>query len=116
MMGAEGRMSRVTVEIDPETETELRRQADRRGETLESYIGHLVRREADAGADGLERGIDWLTNRTATDLATARSRILAAAQPPRAVPAGTSAVETVEGKWPGTETDAEVRAALDRMS
>lgn len=108
-------MRTVSIELDPETETRLRLRATSRGETLEVYLRHLAEREAES-ADPLGAGIAWLTNRTAADVEAARGRILAASPPARTPPPGTTVLGAVEGKWPGTETDAEIRQALDRVS
>lgn len=112
-------MTSVTVQLTAETEHRLRQQASRRGETLEAYLGHLAAREASGtaeAADTLRQGLEWLTQRGAAEVEAARHRILEATPPARDIPAGRSLLDLVEGKWPGTETDAEVRQALDRIS
>ena len=113
-------MTSVIVQLTPETEQQLRLQASQRGQTLESYLRHLAEKEAHAEADTsdalLRQGIEWLTSRSADEVRAARERILGAAPSPRDVPAGKSILDIVEGKWPGTETDAEIRDALDRIS
>jgi hypothetical protein len=55
-------------------------------------------------------------SRGEADVLSARERILGASPPPRDVPAGQTVLDVVEGKWPGTETDAEIREALGRIS
>ena len=112
-------MTNVTVQLTPETEQRLRRQASRRGETLETYLRHLAEKQAAGGAeapDMLDRGLEWLTGRGADDVRAARQRILGASPPPRDLPAGKDLLDVVEGKWPGAETDAAIREALDRIS
>src|SRR4051812_24032131 len=111
-------MTTVTVQLTPETELQLRRQASRRGETLETYLCHLAEKEAGevAATDMLSQGLEWLTGRGAEEVQAARQRILGTAPPPHDIPAGKSLVDVVEGTWPGTETDAAIREALDRMS
>ena len=47
---------------------------------------------------------------------TARERILGASPPPRDLPAGQTVLDMLEGKWPGTETNAEIQDALGRIS
>jgi hypothetical protein len=112
-------MTRVTLELTPETENRLRLRASRRGETLEAYLNYLAEREA-AGAqetpDMLEQGLEWLTRRGAEEVGAARKRVLGASSPPRDMPAGETIISMVEGKWPGTETDTEIQQALDRLS
>jgi hypothetical protein len=67
-------------------------------------------------AEMLSQEIEWLARRGAAEVQAARERILAAAPPPYDIPTGKSLLDVVEGKWPGTETDAEIRDALDRIS
>lgn len=62
------------------------------------------------------KGSHGFTNRTPEEVQEARQRILAASPPPRELPPGKTLLDVVEGKWPGTETDAEIREALDRLS
>lgn len=112
-------MASVTVQLSAEAEQQLRQRASQRGETLEVYLGRLAEREARGDgevSDMLARGLDWLTKRKDEDVRAARERILVESPPPRAAPAGKSFLDAIEGKWPGTETDAEIRDALDRMS
>jgi hypothetical protein len=112
-------MTSVTVQLTPETEERLRQQASRRGETLEAYLRHLAEREAGGNGetpDMLDRGLEWLTSRGADEVRAARQRILGASPPARDLPAGKSLLDVVVGSWPGTETDAAIREALDRIS
>jgi hypothetical protein len=111
-------MTSVTVQLTPETEQQLRVQADRRGQTLETYLRQLVEKEArgDAAADMLGQGLEWLAGRGSEEVRAARDRILHGSPPPRDVPAGKTVLDVLEGNWPGAETDAEIRAALDRIS
>jgi hypothetical protein len=112
-------MTSVTVQLTPETEQQLRLQASRRGQTLETYLRHLAEKDASGdteASDMLSQGLEWLTRRGAEEVCAARERILGASPAPRDVPAGKTLLDVMEGKWPGTETDAEIRAALDRIS
>jgi hypothetical protein len=112
-------MTSITVQLTPETEHLLRLQASRRGQTLEAYLCHLAEEQARTDTEGLDmlsQGLEWLTHRRAEEVRAARERILGASSPPHEVPAGKSVLDLVEGKWPGTETDAEIRDALDRIS
>jgi hypothetical protein len=112
-------MTSVTVELTPETERQLRLQASRRGQTLETYLRHLAEKDASGdteAADMLTQGLLWLTRRGTEEVRAARERILGASVPPRDVPAGKTVLDMMEGKWPGTETDAEIRDALGRIS
>ncbi len=112
-------MTTVTVQLTPETERQLRLQASRRGQTLETYLRLLAEKAASGDTeppDMLSQGLEWLTRRGAEEVRAARERILGASPPPRDIPAGQTVLDVVEGKWPGTETDAEIRDALDRIS
>jgi hypothetical protein len=112
-------MTSVTVHLSPETAQWLQQQASLRGESLEAYIRHLAENEVRANAelkDMLNQGLEWLTHRRVSEMQAARDRILATSSPLREVPAGKSVVDMVEGKWPGAETDGEIRDALDRIS
>jgi hypothetical protein len=112
-------MTNVTVQLTPETEQQLRLQAGQRGLTLETYLRHLAEKEAGVDTptlDMLSQGLAWLTGRGAEEVRAARERILGASPPPREVPAGKTLLDVMEGKWPGTETDAEIQDALGRIS
>ena len=112
-------MTRVTVQLTPETEHQLRLRASQWGETLETFLSHLAEKEARGGAEALDtlaQGLEWLTHRGTEEVQAARERILGASPVPREVPPGKSVLDVVEGKWPGSETDAEIRDALDRIS
>ena len=112
-------MTSVTVQLTPETEQQLRLQASRRGQPLETSLGQLAEKEANGDAevpDLLNQGLEWLTHRGPDEVRSARERILGASPPPRDIPAGKTVLDMMEGKWPGAETDAEIRDALDRTS
>jgi hypothetical protein len=86
---------------------------------LETYLRHLAEKEARDVAeapDMLRQGLEWLAGRGPDDVHAARQRILGSSPPPRDIPAGKTVLDVIEGKWPGTETDAEIRDALGRTS
>ena len=64
----------------------------------------------------LEREIRRLTSRTPEQIEEARARILKNSRPARPLPEGKTLSDMVEGKWPGDETDEQVREALERLS
>ncbi len=64
----------------------------------------------------LEQELAWLANRTDADKEAARVRLSALTPPPTPIPEGKTLSDMVEGKWPGDETDEQVRAALERLS
>lgn len=104
-------MSTVSIQLPEETERRLRAQASHNGITLELHLRQIAERES---VDPLADGIAWLTHRTSADVEAARNRLLG--QPVHSLPPGKSLCETVEGTWPGDESDEVVRAALDRLS
>lgn len=112
-------MTTVMVQLSSETEQQLRLHANQRGQTLEAYLRDLAEKDAIGGTeppDMLSQGLEWLTRRGTEEAVAARLRILGASLPPRDVPAGQTVLDVMEGKWPGTETDAEIRDALARIS
>jgi hypothetical protein len=64
----------------------------------------------------LEQEIAWLTNRSAAEIEETRRRLFALSPPPTPIPEGKTLFDMVEGKWPGDETEEEIRAALERLS
>lgn len=64
----------------------------------------------------LEREIRWLTSRTPEEIMKAREELLKASRPARPLPPGKTLSDMVEGKWPGDETDDQIREALERLS
>jgi hypothetical protein len=112
-------MTNVTVQLTPETEQQLRLKASRRGRTLETYLSQVAENEASGDTempDMLSQSLEWLTRRRTEEIRSARERILGASPPPRDLPAGKTVLDMMEGQWPGTETDGEIRDALGRIS
>lgn len=68
------------------------------------------------GDDPLSIAIRRFLNRTPEEVLAARERILANSRPARPLPEGKTLEEVVQALWPGTETDEEVRDALERLS
>src|SRR3954452_21094791 len=104
-------MTNVTIQLNSETEQQLRRLAGRRGQTLETYLRELAEKEARAArdvGDTLGQGVEWLARRGPDGVRAARERILEASPPPREIPAGKTILDMLEGKWPGSETDTEI--------
>ena len=58
----------------------------------------------------------WLQNRSAEDIKAARSRLFNLTPSPTPIPKGKTLSDMVEGKWPGDETEEQVRDALERLS
>jgi hypothetical protein len=64
----------------------------------------------------LARELHWAMNRTEADILAARERLDKASSPPRPLPPGKTLDDMVRGKWPGDETDEQIREALERLS
>lgn len=112
-------MPSITVQLSPEAEQQLRLLASRQGKSLEAYLGQLAEREATAESNGpnlLEQGRTGIQQRSSEQIEAARQRIIEATRAPREIPAGQTLLDVIEGKWPGSETDAEIKDALDRLS
>ena len=54
--------------------------------------------------------------RTPYEIAAARARAIAASPIPREIPRGKTLAEVVMGAWPGTESDEQIQAALEKLS
>ena len=70
----------------------------------------------DAPTTRLEQELAWLANRSEADKEEAQRRLSALTPPPTPIPEGKTLSDMVEGKWPGDETDEQIRAALERLS
>ena len=114
----------VSFPLPTEAVAKLRSQAAVRGLALEAYLRFVAERTArgeeptgdDEPEDRLEKEIAWLTGRTKEEVEETRQALLSASRPARPVPEGKTLADMVEGKWPGDETDEQVREALDRLS
>ena len=108
----------ITVHLQPESEQTLREKARQAGLSLEVYLEKIAEREANRRGDPtrLEQEMAWLTNRTPEEIEATRQRLLATSRPPRPIPEGKTLSDMIEGKWPGDETDEQIREALERLS
>jgi hypothetical protein len=113
----------VSFPLPAEAVAKLRAQAAHRGLALEAYLRFVTEQTAegadptgDEPEDRLEKEIAWLTGRTKEEVEETRRALLNASRPARPVPEGKTLADMVEGKWPGDETDEQVREALDRLS
>jgi hypothetical protein len=105
----------ITIEIPAQDEARVREaQAKQDRETLKSVLGEIA-----AGAllepTPLDRAVAKLLGRTPEEKQHDREALDAAATPPRALAPGESALDAVFGKWPGKESDEQVRQALDDL-
>ena len=110
-------MKTVALQLPDETERQLRTRASANGMSLELLLEQIAGREAgepSAVVGPLANGMAWLSGRTSEDIDAARSRLLD--QPVHPLPHGQSLVKTVEGTWPGNESDAQISEALERLS
>lgn len=62
------------------------------------------------------RTIEWLKNRTPEEIQRTRDEVMKASRPARPLPPGKTLDDMVKGKWPGDETDEQIREALERLS
>ena len=116
----------MTITLDPSLEKRLRRAAVRLGQEPEQYVHaaleHAIREDLefddedaeDRNPNTLDEAIERL-RLTPERRAEAIARTLATYQPRNPPPPGTSGMERVFGKWPGDETDEEIRAALEAI-
>ena len=110
-------MKTVAVQLTDETERQLRTLASESGLSLESLLEQIASREAREPVppnSPLANGIAWLKGRNPDDIDAARSRLLG--HPVHPLPRGQSLVNAVEGIWPGSESDAQIAVALERLS
>jgi len=110
-------MKTISIQLPDETERQLQVRASASGASLEGFLAGLAECELktpNKEPDQLAKGIAWLTNRTTSDVESARVRLLA--NPVHSLPPGKSLVDVVEGTWPGDETDTQIRAALEHLS
>jgi hypothetical protein len=108
----------VAVHLQPDSEQRLRDKAREAGLSLQDYLEELAERDANKGGpnDRLQQEIAWLTNRTPEEIEETRRRLIALSPPPTPIPEGKTLSDMVEGKWPGDETDEQIREALERLS
>jgi|SRR5262245_15542848 len=66
--------------------------------------------------DYLAEAIQRATSRTAAEIQAAREEIFAQSPEPTPIPPGKTLDDMVMGKWPGDESDEEIRAALEELS
>ncbi len=69
-----------------------------------------------AEESALEREIRWLTSRTPEEIMKTRDELERISRPPTPLPPGKTLSDMVEGKWPGDETDEQIREALEKLS
>ena len=108
----------VAVELPAATVSKLRAKAETAGQPLESYIAALANLGTDdtPQPDLLAEAVKKLTTRTPDQVLADRATVLATARRGRALPAGKTLFDVVEGTWPGDESDAEIQRALERLS
>lgn len=116
----------ITLDLAPDVERRLREKASREGKPVEDYAIDLLQQSL-GGENGssrneateesaLDRAVAAMTNRTPEQIAEAQARAIQSYAPKRLPPPGVSVFEVIAGKWPGDETDEEIKAALDELS
>jgi predicted DNA-binding antitoxin AbrB/MazE fold protein len=87
------------------------------GDKVQISLLNVIRavpEEEDSGA--LERAVARMTSRTAEEIEATRARLFAEMELPTPLPPGKTLEDVISGKWPGDETDEEVRLALEKLS
>jgi hypothetical protein len=64
----------------------------------------------------LDKAIAAIKNRTPEEKAAASERAVRTYKPRRELPPGKTLEDMVAGKWPGDETDDQIREALEKLS
>ena len=113
----------ITITVSEEMQRKLQELAQESGlsvadcahDMLEGSLDRL-RSPSSSAVDPVERYLTNLRCRTPEELAETQRLILAASRPRRIPPPGKTIADMVVGKWPGNETDAEIRAALEELS
>ena len=116
----------ITIELSPETLARLQTKAAAEHLSVGDYIAELVTHNAEDASDAAEdasdaktelgRAVERLLTRTPQEKTTLRTEILSTSRPARALPTGKTLEDVVVGKWPGSETDAEISQALADLS
>lgn len=105
----------ITIEVPAQDEARVREaQAKQDRETLKSVLGELAALTL-LEPSPLDRAVAKLLSHTPEERQHTREALDAAAPKPRPLAPGESALDAVFGKWPGQETDAQVRQALDDL-
>jgi hypothetical protein len=76
-------------------------------------------RDLNGGAsdrDSLDEAVRDALTRTHEQMLADRAEVLAGSRKPTPLPPGKTLDDMVRGKWPGDETDEQIRAALEELS
>lgn len=93
----------ITIDLSPAVEQDLREAAADRGIEPAALLENLLSREL--RQESLKRLKGRKVAQSITDL-----------KPRRPTPEGSTPLAEVVGKWPGTESDEEIRKALNELS
>lgn len=107
-------MKTLQISIPDELESRLRALATERGISVEDLLLQIAEHEFPTPlgeVDAVTRATPPVVD---AEIEAARARLLTA--PVRPLPPGKDFLETIQGLWPGTETDEQIREALERMS
>lgn len=80
------------------------------GDKVQIRLLNIIRatpEEDDPGA--LQRAVARMTSRTPEEVEATRARLFAEMESPTPLPPGKTLEDVISGKWPGDETDEEVR-------
>ena len=114
----------ITIPVSEEMQRKLEGLAQESGLSVadcahDMLEGNLERLHLYAWSEpsAYEKALARFTNRTPEQIFAAQCRALAQLPPPRRTPPpGKTLEDMVSGKWPGTETDEEIIAALKELS
>ena len=93
----------LTIDLTPDIEEALQEQATQSGQNAAEYATALL------AAQVMARKLQSLKNRPVP-------QSLAELKPRRQLPSGSTPLAEVLGKWPGEETNEEIRQALEDLS
>jgi len=93
----------LQVDLPPDVEARLQKQAAEQGQEPAEYVAELVRQGL------VMRELEALKHRKPP-------QSLADLKPRAATPPGTTWLEAIRGQWPGDESDEEINRALEEMS
>lgn len=72
--------------------------------------------EPETEVDFLAQEIERRKNRTPEEIAAIRAEVMAGVRKGRELPEGKTLSDLVVGKWPGDESDDQIRVALEELS
>lgn len=119
----------MNINISSETEKALKELASRNGQDVADFAGAIIEQQIqiqtlfsnpngkdEDDPDALTRAIAEMKNRAPEEIAETQAHAIAACKPRNEIPPGKTLFDMVAGKWPGDETDEQIKEALERLS